>query len=261
LTDLEKQIMAKREVEETVNMRRRDRVAPPVIEANFFGTGDTSAKSISSQLKDFDNKYKPTDLTQMFSETITKTETEKVANEAKQAFQTAPKTITPARDPYAAGDDEFINVTKLGSMPQEATYEVPVETSEFNKNKFGIKLNLKGKLVIMVASVVFLCLLFLTIFNACVIGNLKSDISDINANITTESELLNWINKEYNNVTDENNLLDRVEDAGFSEIPPENIIEYELIEETATQAAKTSTNWFDAFCNFMARLFGVNWVK
>ncbi len=259
MTDLEKQVLAKREVEEAVNIRRRDRVAPPVIEANFFGTGDTSAKTISSQLKDFDNKYKPTDLTAMFSDSITKTETKKAENEVKETFSTEPK-VAPkvTRDPYAAGDDEFINVTRLGAMPREATYEVPVETTEFNQNKFGIKLNLKGKLVVMVASVVFLCLLFLTIFNACVIGNLKSDISDINANITTESELLNWIDKEYNNITDEDKLLDRVEDAGFKEIPPENIIEFELIEETAKQAAKTSTNWFDAFCNFMARLFGAN---
>ncbi len=258
MTDLEKQIMQKREVEEAVNIRRRNRVETPVIEANFFGTGDTSTKSISSQLKDFDNKYKPTDLTAMFSDTLTKTETKKAENEVKETFSTAPKSATPARDPYATPDEEFINITRMGEMPIEATYEVPVDTTEFNKNKFGIKLNLKGKLVIMVASVVFLCLLFLAIFNACVIGNLKSDIADINSNITTESELLNWINKEYNNVTDENKLLDRVEEAGFSEIPPENIIEFELIEETAKQAAKTSTNWFDAFCNFMARLFGAN---
>ena len=78
MTDLEKQIMAKREVENAVNIRRRSRIEePPVVEANFFGTGDTSAKTISSQLKDFDNKYKPTDLTAMFSETITKTENKK----------------------------------------------------------------------------------------------------------------------------------------------------------------------------------------
>lgn len=256
MTDLEKQIMQKREVENAVNIRRRTRtVEPPVVEANFFGTGDTSAKSISSQLKDFDNKYKPTDLTAMFSDTLTKTETKRAESEVKETFSTAPKQA-PVRDPYATPDEEFVNITRMGGMPSEATYEVPVDTTEFNKNKFGIKLNLKGKLVIMVASVVFMCLLFLTIFNACVIGNLKTDIADINSNITTESELLNWINKEYNNVTDEDKLLDRVEQAGFGEIPPENIIEFELIEETAKQAAQSSTNWFDAFCNFMAKLFG-----
>lgn len=253
--------MQKREVETAVNIRRRTSIQDaPRIEANFFGGGDTSSKTNSIQLKDFDNKYKPTDLTAMFSETLTKSETKKAENEVKQTFSPAPKAAPakPVRDPYAAPDEEFVNITRMGGMPAEATYEVPVDTTEFNKNKFGIKLNLKGKLVVMVASVVFLCLLFLAIFNACVIGNLNGDIAKINAQITTESELVDWIKKSYDSAIDEDTLLDRVEDAGFSEIPPENIIEFELLEEEAASAAASSTNWFDAFCNFMAKLFGAN---
>ncbi len=261
MTDLEKQVMQKREVETAVNRRRARIEDAPRIEANFFGTGDTSSKSISAQLKDFDNKYKPTDLTAMFSETLTKSEAKKAETEVKQTFSTAPKALPqqkPARDPYATPDEEFVNITRMGNMPSEATYEVPVDTTEFNKSKFGIKLNLKGKLVIMVASVVFLCLLFLAIFNACVIGNLNGDIAELNSQITTESELVDWIKKSYDSATDETNLLNRVEDAGFSEIPPENIIEFELLEEEAASAAASSSNWFDAFCDFMSKLFGAN---
>ena len=250
MTDLEKQIEFKRA---RADAFRNDRTAVAVPEENkepnFFAQTTQASPVTTLSLREFKTDYKPLDLQKEFTRIEQQKAQQREVEVVVQKPQVQPKP-QQVKKPY---DDEFENITR---MPGGTTvYEVPApqQYQESWTDKVGLRINLRGKLVIFVASIAMLCLLFLAIFNAVVMGNLRTEINSINREIVLEEQILRGLLVEQELLLDDGHIQGRLEGHELEDL---TIVEYDLLERVAVDAARRGGNWFETFAAFVYRLFG-----
>ena len=217
------------DIEKEVEIDSSRIITRPRQEAPRQAFSRDTLQSTDTELKQF-NTYKPVDLNQIFSKLNSETEVQKKP-EVKESV-------------------EFETIQKFNKAKFPVIYNEEVSTEK----QAALKINLRGKLVIMVASVMLVLLAFLAIYNAVAMGRVNASIQAIDAQIVTQTEVLNAKKDAYILVTDEAVLASRAENAGFAEIPDEN--KYTLsIAEQSNASSTVRTNWFDKVCEFFAQLF------
>jgi len=179
-------------------------------------------------LKKFE-QYKPTDLNQIYN---------KFEKESKKQEE-----------------NDLDNFTKL----EEDSFPVAIsKTVEVEEKTACLKINLKGKLIIFVASVALILFAFLAIFNAVRISNLKTSIQGLNNEIYYNEQVLNSKISEYNALTDESLLESKSQTLGFDEISSEkqHKIKIKRVKSKSSDETLEGENWFDKICAWVSNLFG-----
>lgn len=224
MTELETEVKIERDI--SSRERRSD--------ANVF-SARTFSNSTSDDLKKFDT-YKPVDLNALF---------QKLEKDSQKANKTQEE----------IDNTDLDNFTKLES---DVFPVVMSKTVAIDEPKLSLKINLKGKLIIFVASVALVLLTFFAIFNAVTIHKLNASISATNEEIFITEQVLNEKIKTYNALTDEATLQGKADQLGFDEIQSENshVLSVKKVNTNSSEDAKNQDNWFDNLCDWVANLFG-----
>lgn len=116
--------------------------------------------------------------------------------------------------------------------------------------------NLVGR-VRLVALVSIIALLgFLLIYNAIAIGALTASIAMTEAEIVAEQQSVNELKQQLNELNNEESIMKRVEEAGFSSnVSAVDTSGYEVVKSTPI-TYESQSNWFDRVCEFISSLFG-----
>ena len=196
--------------------------------ANAFSS--RSFSPAQSDLKKFDT-YKPTDLTKIFNELENK-------NAQKENEET-----------------DLDNFVKLEGDAAPVVFSKSVETDE---PRASLKINLKGKLTIFVASVAMVLLVFLAIFNAFRISALKSSISELDKEIYYNEQVINAKINEYNILTADSLLEGKAQSLNFDEIAESNqhSVKIKKVKSSSAEEEESKTNWFDKVCSWLSSFFG-----
>lgn len=101
---------------------------------------------------------------------------------------------------------------------------------------------------------VTLLLAFLCIYNIFVINNMSSSIGYLQDEVVSCEETLVKSEGLYNQLTDPSNIKNELKDMGYEEIT--SIATLSVPESAEVIELQGETNWFDAFCNFLSRIFG-----
>lgn len=146
------------------------------------------------------------------------------------------------RDLFAEYDQVTVNDTDLKNLTL-------VKANAIEKEK----LSFRSKLFITSASLIVALMLFMVIYNIFVINSLGNGIQILQNNVMAEQNSYNQIVE----MTEQNEskIREKLEAQGFSPITDDAIITIELGETSQVYELKGETNWFDAFCNFISRLF------
>ena len=196
-------------------------------------TNAFSSRTFSSQqedLKKFDS-YKPTDLSKMFN---------KLEEESKVKQE----------------ETDLDNFTKL----EDDYFPVSVsKTVEVEEKTASLKVNLKGKLTIFLASVSLVLLSFLSIFNAVKISNLKASVKELDKEIYYNEQVINTQIDEYNNLTADSLLEGKSRSLNFEEMSSEkkHSVKIKKVKSKSANETENRTNWFDKVCSWVSGLFGV----
>lgn len=127
------------------------------------------------------------------------------------------------------------------------------EVTQNKSQELKFKLNARGKIIVSVFSIISILLLSFCIYNAVLIGSLKSTIADKQI----EAELLNRevydATIDYNNITSTNSILAQLP-AGYTD-GADKIVEVSLNQQPNINIVEAPSNWFDKLCNFLSNLF------
>ncbi len=129
-----------------------------------------------------------------------------------------------------------------------------VRPTSVARNTVRASLNTRGKVIIVAYALVVALLGFLLIYNAFSMAAVTASIAATEIMLSEEKASINELSNQLSGLNDENNILNRVSEAGYGP------------STTATSGVSTSageaityevqTNWFDKICDFLASLFG-----
>lgn len=102
--------------------------------------------------------------------------------------------------------------------------------------------------------IVTLLLAFLCIYNVFVINNMSSSIGYLQEEVVSCEETLVRSEGLYNQLTDPSDIKGELESLGYTEIT--SVSTLTVPESAEVIELRGETNWFDAFCNFLSRIFG-----
>ena len=194
-------------------------------------TNAFSSRTFSSRGSDLNKfeEYKPVDLNAIYS---------KLEKEAKRQEENDLDAFTRLED-------------------DQAPYTLS-KTVDVQEKAAGVKINLKGKLTIFLASVSFALLSFLAIFNAVKIADLKKSISALDNEIYYNEQVINSKIGEYNALTDDSLLESKAQGQGFEEIKTENrhSVKIKKVKSNSSENEMQGENWFDKICAWVSGLFG-----
>ncbi len=117
-------------------------------------------------------------------------------------------------------------------------------------------MSVRTKLYLTAGVIVALLLVFLTIYNIFVINNLKSGINLLQADIATQEVQLTESTNMYEALTNNENIQAELAEKGYVSMDTLNQAQVEIPVATAQTQVNLPSNWWDAFCNFVAGLFG-----
>lgn len=143
---------------------------------------------------------------------------------------------------YNEYDRITIDEEKLRSLTQVKTNAV------VQKVPFRLALAMGTTLLVT------LLLAFLCIYNIFVINNMSSSIGYLQEEVVSCEETLVKSEGLYNQLTDPSNIKSELSEMGYEEIT--SIATLTVPESADVIELQGQTNWFDAFCNFLSRIFG-----
>ena len=114
----------------------------------------------------------------------------------------------------------------------------------------------KTKLYLASGILITLLMAFLVIFNIFVINNLNTNINSLQEEVATTEYDFQQLYSEYNNLRSTDNIYEKINNKGFSELASGSIININLVDTSAINSYTVESNWFDKFCDFIRRLFG-----
>jgi len=114
----------------------------------------------------------------------------------------------------------------------------------------------RTKLYLTTAIAATLLLAFLAIYNILVINGINTSINSINGEISVTENSFRTVQERFRQLRDANNIANRVNNSGYSEVPSDAIRDIPLLEVNMPPNVPPSTNWFDQFVNFLGGVFG-----
>lgn len=188
---------------------------------------------------------------------VSYTDGEDVAVETVTEENTAESTVEKQVEKF----DNNYNAQKLQELYNE--YDRITIDEEKLKSLTQVKVNAVTKkvpfrlaLAMSTTLVVTLLLAFLCIYNIFVINNMSSSIGYLQEEVISCEENLAKSEGLYNQLTDPTNIKNELREMGYDEIASSNIVAITVPESAEVIELKGETNWFDAFCNFLSRIFG-----
>ena len=157
--------------------------------------------------------------------------------------------------------DTSYNADKLQELYNE--YDRITIGEEKLKSLTQVKTNAVSKqvpfrvaLVMSTTLIVTLLLAFLCVYNIFVINNIGSSINYLQEEVVSCEESLVRSEGLYDSLTDTYNIQNELTEMGYEDITSSNIRAVSVPESAEVIELQGQTNWFDAFCNFLSRIFG-----
>ena len=130
------------------------------------------------------------------------------------------------------------------------------EVTQIKVNAVAKKVPFKVALVMTTSVIVALLLAFLCIYNITVINGMTTSIDYLQEEVTQYEYALSDAQALYNNLTSEENIQNELVNMGYGSITSSNIEAIDVANSVEVQDLQAETNWFDAVCNFISRIFG-----
>ncbi len=125
------------------------------------------------------------------------------------------------------------------------------------KTKAKIELQARMKIVIAMFSIIVATLLFAVVWNFASASQMKASFASKQQQINTLQESIITLNRSYIELSDDEQIKAKAEEAGYVDKSSENTIEVELKENFKPYAdAEVSSNWFNDVCDFLSGIFG-----
>lgn len=119
------------------------------------------------------------------------------------------------------------------------------------------KMNTLGKVRLVCFLLVVTALLFLIIYNFIAMAYLRTNIATIQNSIQTEQTQITDLKSQINALTNNEAILQRVVEAGFSaEIAPNATVALVEVPKSVEKDVQAQTNWFNDLCLFISSIFG-----
>lgn len=111
-------------------------------------------------------------------------------------------------------------------------------------------------LALTTTMVVTVLLAFLCIYNIFVINGMTGNIDYLQGEVSSSRYELVQAEGLYDSLVDTNNIQSELLDMGYTEVASSNMVTISVPDKTEVVELQADTNWFDAICNFLSRIFG-----
>ena len=203
------------------------------------------------------------------------TETESVATSGMEKFSTAyeadkmqqvldkhdlknylnMQTTTTEQEQVQEIDESFKQLLENQTIkPVQTEQKVLSKPKIKADSQVNAKLNFRGKLMLTAFFAVSALFGFLAIFNAVDIKNINNEINSLTTEVSQSESQLGQLWQTYSELNNANRITNVVKEEGMSQISAGNQIATQLKIKEKQEVAKSS-NWFDAFCDFLAGIF------
>lgn len=188
---------------------------------------------------------------------VSYTENDEIANE----MVAEPEDNTSVMDEQVAKFDTNFSNEKLEALYNE--YDRITLDEDKIKSLTQVKTNavvravpFRTVLVMSTTLLITLLLAFLCIYNISVINSMNGSINYLQEEVISyESELFEQEGL-YVRLTSTDNIQQELAQMGYEEMSSSNIVAVSIPEKVEVTTLSAPTNWFDAFCNFLSRIFG-----
>ncbi len=130
------------------------------------------------------------------------------------------------------------------------------EFTQVKVNAVSSKVPFRVALAMSTVLIVTLLLAFLCVYNIFVINGMSNNISYLQEEVATAEYDLANSQGLYERLTSTDNIKNELGDMGYSQIPSSNVVAVDVPDKVEVSELQGQTNWFDAFCNFLSRIFG-----
>lgn len=130
------------------------------------------------------------------------------------------------------------------------------EYTQIKTNAVAKKVPFRLALTMTTTLIVTVLLIFLCVYNIFVINGMTSNINYLQEEVVSAEYDLTKAQGLYENLTSTDNIKNELTDMGYSEIPSSNIVAVNVPDSVEVKDLQGQTNWFDAVCNFLSRIFG-----
>lgn len=130
------------------------------------------------------------------------------------------------------------------------------EVTQIKVNAVAKKVPFKAALIMTTSIIITLLLAFLCIYNIAVINGMSNGIDYLQEEVTRYEYSLAEAQTLYENLTSEENIQSELINMGYGDITSSNIVAIDVADSVEVQDLQAETNWFDAVCNFISRIFG-----
>lgn len=161
--------------------------------------------------------------------------------------------------------NKFDNTYATNEKLQELYNEFDKITLDQNKIKeyTQVKTNAVSKaipfrvaLTMSTVLLVTVLMVFLCIYNIFVINNMSKSITYLQEEVVSAEYDLTQSKGLYDKLTSTENIQKELSDMGYTDIDSSNIVAVSVPEKVEVAQLQGQTNWFDAICNFISRIFG-----
>lgn len=126
--------------------------------------------------------------------------------------------------------------------------------TEIKVNASKKSLSFRMGLALTTTVAVAIMLVFLCIYNIFVINGMTGDINYLQQEVASSRYELVEAERAYNSNLDSNAIQKELKDKQFGVV--DSVESIDVPEKTVVIELESSTNWFDAICNFLSRVFG-----
>ena len=130
------------------------------------------------------------------------------------------------------------------------------EYTQIKTNAVSTKVPFRVVLAMTTTIVVTLLLIFLCVYNIFVINGMTNNISYLQEEVASAEYDLTQAQGLYDNLTSTENIQKELAEMGYSEMTSSNVVAVSVPESVEVHELQGQTNWFDAICNFLSRIFG-----
>ena len=130
------------------------------------------------------------------------------------------------------------------------------EYTQIKTNAVAKKVPFRLALTMATTLIVTVLLIFLCVYNIFVINGMTSNINYLQEEVVSAEYDLTKAQGLYDNLTSTDNIKNELTDMEYSEMPSSNIVAVNVPESVEVKDLQGQTNWFDAVCNFLSRIFG-----
>lgn len=159
-------------------------------------------------------------------------------------------------DTYSQTETESDTEIKRYRKMEMPVIERGEQAVTLTKTQTKVELQPRMKIAITMFAIIAFSLVFLIIWNFVSVGRLNSMIADKQRIVNELSSSITGLKNEYTLVSDEENLYDQAQNAGFVESDDSNtyvVSAGEMFVEEEVQ--DLPSNWFNDVCDFFTKLF------